>query len=271
MEQFATAQKNVLALFRLDGRAALVIGGTGYLGTAIAEALAECGAAVAIASRTQERARRAADALPRTARVHLGVECDMTDEISTRRAVDATAEYFGRLDILVTATVGHRRVDVDEATMQDFQDALAVTLEGPFIASQQAARHMRRAGGGSVIHIGSMYGMVGSYPQVFQGIKKPVPPMYHAAKGGLLQLTRYQAVYWAKDQIRVNCIAPGPFPPPSDVASELEFHRRLAEHVPLGRCAANWELKGAVAFLASDASSYVTGANLVVDGGWTAW
>jgi gluconate 5-dehydrogenase len=105
--------------------------------------------------------------------------------------------------------------------------------------------------------------------------------MYHAAKGGLVQLTRYQAVYWAKDNIRVNCLSPGPFPPPSQDARQrqgplpdkerTEFLQRLTERVPLGRNGIPLELKGAIVFLASQASSYVTGQNLVIDGGWTAW
>lgn len=271
MSDYSTADKNVLKLFDLTGRVALVIGGTGYLGTAISEALAECGASVAIGGRDGERAQAAAKALPKTTKTHFGVTCNIAEEVETRRAVDQVAERYGRLDILVTATVGHKRVGLNEATFQEFDDGLAVTLSGPFVASQQAAQHMRRAGGGSIIHIGSMYGMIGSYPDLFEGIKSPVPPMYLAAKGGLLQLVRHQAVFWGQDNIRVNCLAPGPFPPPNDAASEVEFRRRLTTHVPLGRNAVNWEIKGAVAFLASDASSYVTGLNLLVDGGWTAW
>lgn len=271
MSKFSTSDKNVLQLFDLTGRVAMVIGGSGYLGTAISEALAECGASVAIGGRDAGRAQGSADALPKTTQTHLGVACDVADEAETRSAVDAVANRLGRLDILVTATVAHKRVGLNEASFQEFDDGLAVTLSGPFVASQQAAIHMRQRGGGSIIHIGSMYGMIGSYPDLFEGIKNPVPPMYLAAKGGLLQLVRHQAVFWAQDNIRVNCLAPGPFPPPNEAASEVEFRRRLTTHVPMGRNAANWEIKGAVAFLASDASTFVTGLNLVVDGGWTAW
>ena len=130
---------------------------------------------------------------------------------------------------------------------------------------------MRAAGGGSIIHIGSMYGIVGSYPQIYEGIDNTSPPAYHAAKGGLIHLVRYQAVYWANDNIRVNCISPGPFPRPIQHAGRVEFVQRLTDRVPLGRCGISWEIKGAVVFLASKASSFVTGHNLVVDGGWTIW
>jgi len=276
-----TENKTVQELFDLTGKAAFVIGGTGYLGRALSEALAEAGARIAIGSRSRTRAETAAERLPGGLDSHLGLACDMASENSTRQGVEQVATHFGRLDILVTCTVGHRRVDIDHANKSDFDESLAITLIGPFIASQQAAGHMRTVGGGSIIHVGSVYGVVGSYPQLFEGLKTPVPPMYHAAKGGLIQLTRYQAVYWAKDNIRVNCLSPGPFPPPSqDVRQRQEplpgkertvFLQRLADRVPMGRNGFPWELKGAVLFLAGRASSYVTGQNLVVDGGWTIW
>jgi len=258
-------------LFDLTGKVALVIGGTGYLGRAMSEALAEAGAWVAIGSRSQERADAAVARLPGGADSHFGIVCDVTDERCVRRCVDQVAEHFGRLDVLVNSVAGGNPADIDSAGSRDLAESLAVNLIGPFVASQQAAIHMRAAGGGSIIHIGSMYGLVGSYPQIYEGIANSSPPAYHAAKGGLIHLTRYQAVYWAKDNIRVNCISPGPFPRPVQHAGRAEFLRRLADRVPLGRCGFNWELKGAVVFLASEASSFVTGHNLVVDGGWTAW
>jgi gluconate 5-dehydrogenase len=260
--------RTLKGLFDLTGKAALVIGGSGYLGGAMSQALSEAGARVAVGSRSQERANLAVDRLSGEPNLHLGLVCDMADERSTRWGVDQAAEYFGRLDILVNSTVGPRPVDIDSARKPDFDHSLTVNLTGPFIASQQAAVYMREVGGGSIIHIGSIYGMVGSYPQMFEGLKRTMSPTYHASKGGLIHLTRYQAVYWAKYNIRVNCLSPGPFPPPS---REPQFLGRLADHVPLGRNGSPWELKGAIVFLASEASSFVTGHNLVVDGGWTAW
>jgi NAD(P)-dependent dehydrogenase (short-subunit alcohol dehydrogenase family) len=255
-------------LFDLTGKVALVIGGTGYLGQALSQALAEAGARVAIGSRSQERADATVQGLPGGTSLHLGLVCDVGDEASTRHVVDQAAEHFGRLDILVNSTVGPRRVDINDAGKADFDYSLAVNLVGPFIASQQAAIHMRGRGGGSIIHIGSIYGLVGSYPRTFEGLARKMSPTYHASKGGLIQLTRYQAVYWARDNIRVNCLSPGSFPPPT---REATFRERLAQEVPLGRNGLPWELKGAIVFLASQASSYVTGQNLLVDGGWTAW
>lgn len=273
-------EKTVQDLFDLSGRAALVIGGAGYLGNLFAQTLAEAGAQVAIASRDAERAAQAAAALPNPER-HTGVALDIADEAATRVGVDQAAAHFGRLDILVNSVVNHRRAGLDDTTQADFNEALSATLTGPFIASQQAVLHMRQVGGGSIIHIGSIYTAVGSYPELFAGLKTPVPPAYHASKGGLAQLMRHQAVFWAKENIRVNCLSPGAFPPPAEhkrerhaqvsQAADAEFTRRLDSHIPLGRTGQAWELKGALLFLASDASTYVTGQNLFVDGGWTAW
>jgi gluconate 5-dehydrogenase len=113
-----------------------------------------------------------------------------------------------------------------------------------------------------------MYGSVGSYPGAYEGVGPASPVAYHALKGGIAQMTRHLAVYWARDNVRVNCLSPGPFPH-SDANPEMV--RRLCARSPMGRMGRPWELKGAILFLASDASSYLTGHNLLVDGGWTAW
>jgi NAD(P)-dependent dehydrogenase (short-subunit alcohol dehydrogenase family) len=119
-----------------------------------------------------------------------------------------------------------------------------------------------------VVMLGSMYGLVGSYPDAYEGITAASPVAYHTLKGGIAQLTRHLAVYWAKDGVRVNTLSPGPFPP-ERVPEEMV--RRLINRSPMGRMGRPDELKGAIVFLASDASSYMTGQNLVIDGGWTAW
>ena len=262
---------SVSELFDLKDKAALVIGGTGFLGKAMSEALAEAGAWVTIAGRNQERAEAAAHSLPKASPSHQGLVCDVTAESSIRECVDQVAQQSGRLDVLVNSVVSGRSDEIDRVAAEDMQAYLAGNLTGPFIASQQAAVHMRAGGGGSIIHIGSMYGLVGSYPDIYQGVSNFSPPAYHAAKGGLIHLTRYQSVYWAQDNIRVNCISPGPFPRPVQHAGRAEFLRRLTQRVPMGRGGRDWEIKGAVVFLASEASSFVTGHNLVVDGGWTVW
>lgn len=124
---------------------------------------------------------------------------------------------------------------------------------------------------GSIINIASMYGVVASYPDAYDELPVNSPPDYHALKGSLVHLTRHLAVYWAKYNIRVNAISPGPFPKPQVRQNIAGFIPRLEEKVPLGRMGNPEELKGAVILLASDAGSYITGQNLLIDGGWTAW
>jgi gluconate 5-dehydrogenase len=116
--------------------------------------------------------------------------------------------------------------------------------------------------------VGSMYGLVGSYPDAYQDLVPASPAAYHALKGGIVQLTRHLAVYWAKDNVRVNCLSPGPFPPKG---SNSQLVERLKAKSPMSRMGKPHELKGAIVLLASDAGSYITGQNLIVDGGWTAW
>ena len=127
---------------------------------------------------------------------------------------------------------------------------------------------VQRGESAAIVMLGSMYGSVGSYPDVYAGLVPASPAAYHALKGGIVHLTRHLAVYWAKDRVRVNCLSPGPFPGP---AVSPELVQRLENRAPMGRMGRPEELQGAVLFLASDASSYVTGHNLIVDGGWTAW
>jgi len=116
--------------------------------------------------------------------------------------------------------------------------------------------------------LGSMYGQVGSYPDAYEGVCVASPVAYHTLKGGLIHMTRHLAVYWARDRVRVNCLSPGPFPSEKAAPAMVE---RLCTKSPMGRMGLPHELKGAIVFLASDASSYMTGQNLTIDGGWTAW
>lgn len=144
-----------------------------------------------------------------------------------------------------------------------------VNATGYFLLARQLRDHaVARGGGGSVVMIGSMYGVVGSYPEAYEGVSIASPVAYHALKGGIVHMTRHLAVYWAKDNVRVNCLSPGPFPPPRIPEALVE---RLCAKSPMGRMGRPQELKGALVFLASPAASYMTGQNLIIDGGWTAW
>ncbi|NCO39054.1 MAG: short-chain dehydrogenase [Armatimonadetes bacterium CG_4_10_14_3_um_filter_66_18] len=261
--------QTVRELFDLSGRVALVTGGAGWLGTAMCEALAESGARVAVASRNVAKCRALAERLPGGG--HLALALDVQSEGSIRSVVDEVAETAGRFDILVNNAYNGRAPGIDEATAADFQVSFMGGLTSYFVAAQQARTHMLQVGGGSILNIASMYGMVASYPDAYVGFDINSPPTYHALKGGVIHLTRHLAVYWAKDRIRVNAVSPGPFPPDRVSAAEPDFVERLKTKCPTGRMGTPEEVKGAAVYLASEASSYVTGHNLVIDGGWTAW
>ena len=260
--------RTVPQLFDLTEKIALVTGGAGHLGTAMSEALAEAGASVAVASRNLDNCRALAG---RLGTQHLGLKLDINSEESLRETVNRTAQHFGRLDVLVNCASSGPPTDLDEATGDEFDKALHLSITAYFIASQQAARQMKQSGGGSINQIASMYGVVSSYPDVYIGSDINSPPTYHAGKGGVVHLTRYLAVHWARDNIRVNALSPGPFPRPGRFEAQPEFYEKLKEKVPMYRFGEPWELKGAIVFLASQASSFMTGQNLLVDGGWTAW
>ena len=261
---------SVSSLFDLSGRVAIVTGGAGHLGSAMSEVLAKAGANVVIASRSLEKCRQLADRLSAHAEC-AAMECDVANEQSIRAMIDKAAETWGRLDILINNAYGGPAPDIPDATANDFAEALRNGVTSYFVAAQQARKHMLTTDGGAVVNIASMYGMVASYPEVYENVPFNSPPNYHAVKGAVIQLTRHLAVYWAKDNIRVNAISPGAFPPDRVRESSPEFVDRLPARVPMGRLGEPRELQGAVLFLATTASSYVTGHNLVVDGGWTAW
>ncbi|MHB8955558.1 MAG: SDR family oxidoreductase [Pirellulaceae bacterium] len=265
----ASISPHIQQLFDLSGRTAMITGARGHLGCALADALAEAGARVVVSSRTLEHARTAAAALGgKEAGHHLAICLDYLDETSIERGFESAVEQAGQIDILVNN--GHDPLGADWSTVtgEQFQRQLA-NLTGYFLLARKLRDHaVKQRRPASVILLGSMYGVVGSYPDAYEGICAASPAAYHALKGGIVHLTRHLAVYWGKEGVRVNCLSPGPFPGPQAPAALVE---RLNTKSPLGRMGSPHELKGAIVFLASDASSYMTGQNLIVDGGWTAW
>lgn len=262
-------EPTIQSLFDLTGRVALITGGSGYLGSAMSRAVAEAGATVVIASRDQKRATAAAAELPvPTGQLHFGVELNHLDETSIRAGFEATVEQAGQVDILINNGQQGHALDLTNVDFKAFSDDLK-NAAGYF----ELARHLRdhsvsRNSAGAIVMIGSMYGVVGSYPDAYQEICTASPVQYHALKGGIVQMTRHLAVYWAKDHVRVNCLSPGPFPKETAPGEMVD---RLKAKSPMQRIGVPHELKGALLLLVSDAGSYLTGQNLLVDGGWTAW
>lgn len=262
-----TLEPTVDSLFDLRGKVALITGGTGYLGSAMSRALAEIGAQVVVTSRELVRAEQAAVDLPGEQQ-HFGVELDHKSEESIATGFARAVQLAGKVDILVNNGQGGNAKDLTTTDQQHFDEHLA-NATGYFLLARECRNHVVARGvDGSIVNIGSMYGVVGSYPEVYQDVSGASPVAYHALKGGVVHMTRHLAVYWAADNVRVNCLSPGPFPSEKAPAALVD---RLIEKSPMKRMGIPSELKGAIVFLCSNASSYVTGQNLLVDGGWTAW
>jgi NAD(P)-dependent dehydrogenase (short-subunit alcohol dehydrogenase family) len=263
------AEPTIQQLFDLSGKTALVTGATGWLGAALSRALAEAGANVVVSSRKQEKAQAFARELPvRNAARHYGIEMDYLDPASIERGVADAIRQAGRIDILVNNGYELSPGDLTNITPEAFNKQLS-NATGCFLLARHIHDHaVQRGGGASIIMLGSMYALVGSYPDAYAGICQASSVAYHTLKGGIVQMTRHLAVYWAKDGVRVNPWTPGPFPAPTAPRAMVE---RLCTKSPMGRMGRPDELKGAVVFLASDASGYMTGQNVVIDGGWTAW
>lgn len=268
---FPTVQE----LFDLTGRVALVTGGARNLGYDMALALAEAGADVCITSRTLESAQASAAKIAgATGRRVLPLALDVRFEDQVEAAVDKCLAEFGRIDILVNnagnVVSAPETAPMEKRSLEDWRLCIDSNLTGTFLCSKHvAAKAMMPARKGAIINLGSIAGMVGKDRRVYEGTDMGgVTVDYSAAKAGVINLTRDTACYLAPYNIRVNCISPGGFwrnqPEP--------FVKAFSAQIPMGRMGQDGkELKGAVVFLASEASSYVTGHNLVVDGGYTIW
>jgi NAD(P)-dependent dehydrogenase (short-subunit alcohol dehydrogenase family) len=266
--------RTIQQLMDLSGRRALVTGGAGHIGKASSAALLELGCTVGLLDRDAASIDDAVASL-RTAddgRV-IGVRCDLQDEQATRVAIRDAIQRLGGLDVLIHAAafVGDSRLEgwavpFEEQSVAAFDAALRVNLTAAMVLAQEVRQALASSGHGSMILVGSIYGVVGPDFRLYEGTPMQNPAGYAASKGGLLQLVRYLATLLAP-AIRVNAVSPG-----GVWRNQHErFHERYRARTPLGRMASEEDLKGAIAYLASDLSAYVTGQNLVVDGGWTAW
>ncbi len=269
MDSQETHEPTIQELFDLSGRVALVTGGTGHLGSAMARALAEAGATVVLSSRDVARARRAAEALPCPgAARHHGVGLDQLDPSRLEQGFREAVAVAGRVDVLVNNGHEADAHDWTNVTAEAFTRQLS-NATGYFLLARLVREHaVQRGAAASIILLGSMYGQVASYPDAYEGVCPASPVAYHVLKGGIIHMTRHLAAYWARDRVRVNCLSPGPFPSEKAPQAMVE---RLCTKLPMKRMGKPFELKGAIVYLASDASSFMTGHNLTIDGGWTAW
>jgi NAD(P)-dependent dehydrogenase (short-subunit alcohol dehydrogenase family) len=258
----------ILDRFSLQGRSALVTAGAGPLfGSSISEALAEAGATVITASRSLERNEQFADSLRQRGHDAHGLQLDIADMDSIDALHSEVIGRFGRLDVLVNSALsrGGHAGGLAEQTPENWRIAADGDFAGLFRICQRFIGNMVEQGRGSIINISSIYGVVSNDPTIYEGTAMRQPPSYNFVKAGMINFTRYLACYYGKQGVRANCISPGGYFDNQPQPFLEQYNRR----VPLGRMLGNDDIQGAVVFLASDASNYVTGMNLMVDGGWT--
>jgi NAD(P)-dependent dehydrogenase (short-subunit alcohol dehydrogenase family) len=262
--------------FQLGGKVALVTGGAGILGQKFCAGLAEAGAQVAVVDLDASAAHSAAARLGANA---VGFGCDIADPASVQACVAAVIARFGAIDILHNNAATKSRdvraffTPFEDYSLDTWREVMAVNIDGMFLMAQAVGKHMvARGQGGAVIQTASIYGLVGPDSRIYEGsdyLGGPIntPAVYAASKAAVVGLTKWLATHWAQSGIRVNCLVPG------GVSSGQNgvFSERYSERVPMGRMAQADEMVPALLYLASDASSYVTGQVLAVDGGWTAW
>lgn len=259
-------------MFPLSGCSIGLTGGGGHLGQALALGLAAAGANVMICGRSREPLEAVlVQASESRLAGSLALEvADVSSEAETERLLDALEERFGPVNGWVNNAFGGEASRLESLSRSAVERTVGSALVDVMMTTDCVIKRMRDRGG-AIVNIASMYGMVSPDPAAYKHHESfHNPPAYGAAKAGLIQYTRYAACHLATRGIRVNAVSPGPFPGP-EVQREERFVDALAERVPLGRIGQPQELVGPVAFLLSTASSFVTGHNLVVDGGWTAW
>lgn len=275
--------RNVLDRFALDGAVVLVTGGAGLLGVEHGRAVAAAGGVPVLLDLDGERAAAAAASVAsESGGEALGLAMDVTDPATVEAALAATLARLGRVDALVNNAANNPKVEDPESMrwsrfenfpLEQFRLDLEVGLTGAFVCAQVVGRHLAAQGKGAIVNVSSDLGLIGPDQRIYRrpGLaddEQPAKPVsYTVAKAGMIGLTRYLAAYWGDAGVRVNALAPGGVAAgqPEDFVEELTFR------IPLGRMAQPDEYRAAILFLVSDASSYMTGATLVVDGGHTAW
>ncbi|MGB7599734.1 MAG: SDR family oxidoreductase [Candidatus Sulfotelmatobacter sp.] len=255
---------NVKQLFDLTGRVAIVSGGSIGLGRQMAEGLADMGAKLVLCARKKARCEQTAEELRAQGMQALALECDVRDPDAIRGVVNTTLEKFGRIDIVINSAGVSWAAPVEDMTLEQWNKVLSTNLTGTFLFCQAAGRAMLAQRSGKIINMASVAGFGGSSAGL-QAIG------YHASKGGVIAFTKDLACKWASHNVQVNAIAPGWFP--THMSEWVIEHRKesLLTKIPLNRFGGDDDLKGAAVFLASQASAYVTGHVLVVDGGQSVW
>jgi len=271
---------NYKGLFDLQNKTAVVTGGVGILGQHFCSGLAESGANVVVVDLLTDKAHNFAEVLTEKYGVKaIGYGCDVSDPISVQTMVKDVVTEFGEINILHNNAAG-KSDDLDaffapfeEYTLNQWRKIMAVNLDGMFLVVQAVGKQMVKQGkGGSIIQTASIYGVMAPDHRIYEGsfyLDREIntPAAYSASKAAIVGLSKHLATYWAKEKIRVNTLTPGG----TESGQNEEFKRRYSDRIPMGRMANSGEMVGALLYLSSDASSYVTGQNIIIDGGLDCW
>ena len=252
-------------LFDLTGRVSVITGGATGLGLQMAGALAEAGSHVVICSRKLENCEAAAHEIAKLGVTTLAIACDVTKADQVEAMKDATLKKFGRVDVLVNNAGRAWVAPPEDLPLERWQQVLDLNITAPFLCAQALGREMIKARRGKIINIASIAGLVGRNPKAYNSIA------YGTSKGALVNFTRDLAVKWAQHNIQVNAICPGFFVTPINAKMFNQNSANVLREIPLGRTGGEDDLKGIAVLLASDASNFMTGAVIPVDGGSTAW
>lgn len=256
-------------IFSMEGKCAVIFGGAGYLGSATVKAMAELGAKVVIADTFPEYTKINTDQFIGNPNIVM-FKSDISDPASIRAAYDKCLESFGAFNTMLNLSVYGKATSLENSSDEEWASSMDGVIGSSFRVIREVIPYFKKNEKSVIVNTASMYGLVSPDYRIYGTSGQNSPPAYGAGKAAVAQLTRYAAAHLAKYNIRVNCVTPGPFPddrklPPAD------FLQELSNKTMLGRVGTNKEIAGAFCYLASEASSFTTGSNVIVDGGWTAW
>ncbi|WP_069188296.1 SDR family oxidoreductase [Paenibacillus sp. GM2] len=258
-------------LFDLTNKTIIVTGATGHLGIAMCEGLASMGANIAVASRDLNKVNHLARKLSKKyGGDHQGFQLDISDAESVQKTITEIITIYKKADVLINNANFYSMGKVEDYSDDEWVKGIDGTINAVHRCTKAVLPHMLENGRGNIINIGSMYGVVSPNPEIYGSSGQNNPANYGAGKAAIIQFTKYLACHYGIRGIRANSVSPGPFPNPK-VQENKEFINQLSQKTALGRIGHPDELKGVLVMLASDASSYITGQNICVDGGWTAW
>lgn len=263
--------KKISELMSLKDKISIVTGGSGHLGSAISETLAELGSDIIVLGRDVEKGQKFVEKISNQYNINATFK---NVDLNQKDTIDLFMDEIDNIDVLVNNAFTWPTIpNIEETDWTDFEETLTIGITSPFYLTKKVIEKMKKNAGGNILNVGSMYGMVSPNFKIYRDQPKMGNALaYNAAKAAIIQMTKYLAVYCAKWGIRVNVISPGSFPRPGTFSNGKEwFEEELKSMIPLRKLGEPWHLKGSVALLTTDLGEYITGQNILIDGGWTSW